>query len=113
MGADATPGGSLPSNVSLFDTTPPAAAPPSTETPAPGTTAAAPAAAQRNLAKITKPTVINLRFGTSTLRPGTPVQVLSSTGSTLTIKFGPETATIPLANTDYNPNASTTPPGGL
>lgn len=116
MTANAAPPAALPANVSLFDTTPPPAAPPAATdplapaavaaTPAPATAAAAP---PRVYAKITKPTVINLRFGTSTLRTGTPVQVLSSSGGTLTIKFGPETVNIPAANTDYGTNVSMAP----
>jgi hypothetical protein len=102
MVASAAPNAALPANVSLFDTTPPPASIPAADAPAPATpTAAAPPAPQRVYAKITKPTVINLRFGSSTLRPGTPVQVLSSSGSNLTIQFGPETHTIPASNTDY------------
>jgi hypothetical protein len=103
MTASAPPTAALPANVSLFDTTPPPASPPAADPTAPATApaATAPAAPQRIYAKITKPTVINLRFGSSTLRPGTPVQVLSASGANLTIQFGPETHTIPAANTDY------------
>jgi hypothetical protein len=110
MAANTAPASSLPANISLFDTTPPPAVPPANESLVPTAATAAPAAApQRGYAKITKPTVISLRFGTSTLRPGTPVQVLSASGSSLTIKFGPETATIPTANTDYSGTLSMVP----
>lgn len=115
MTASAAPSSNLPANVSLFDTTPPPAVTPANDpvSPPAATPAPAPAVPQRIFAKITKPTVISLRFGTSTLRPGTPVQVLSASGTSLTIKFGPETATIPTANTDYGGNLSMTPaPGG-
>lgn len=92
----------LPANVSLFDSTPPPTVPPppegTTTKPAPAPTAATPRVVT---AKITKATAINLRFGSSTLRPGTPVQVVAANGATLTIKFGPETVNIPAANTDY------------
>lgn len=119
MAANTTPSPGLASSVSLFDTTPPPAstpaadplapAAPSPTAPPPAPAAAAPKAVY---AKVTKQTVINLRFGTSTLRPGTPVQVLSSSGSTLTIKFGPETVTIPAGNTDYATSVSMAPPAG-
>ncbi|HET6406644.1 MAG TPA: DUF4339 domain-containing protein [Chthoniobacteraceae bacterium] len=104
------PTGVLPANVSLFDTTPPPAVPPAgdsvTPTPAPPV---APSASPKVYAKITKPTVVNLRFGSSTIRAGTPVQVLASNGATLTIQFGPETLTIPAANTDYSGSVSAEP----
>ena len=92
----------LPTSVSLFDTTPPPAVPP----PADGATSKATptpsvASPKATMAKITKATVINLRFGSSTLRLGTPVQVVAVNGASLTIKFGPETVNIPAANTDY------------
>jgi hypothetical protein len=114
MVANTSPPPALPANVSLFDTTPPPAAPPANDSiKAPTTLPTPPAAPQRVFAKVTKPTVISLRFGTSTLRVGTPVQVLSASGANLTIKFGPETATIPTANTDYNGVSSmvAAPPG--
>jgi GYF domain 2 len=111
MTASAAPSPTLPANVSLFDTTPPPAVPPASDpiSPPAATPAPPPATPQRVFAKITKPTVISLRFGTSTLRPGTPVQVLSASGTNLTIKFGPETATIPTANTDYSETLSIVP----
>lgn len=102
--ASAAPSPTLPASVSLFDTTPPPASTPAADATAPAvpTTPVPPPVPQRVYAKITKPTVINLRFGSSTLRPGTPVQVLSASGSNITIQFGPETHTIPASNTDYN-----------
>jgi hypothetical protein len=101
------------SSPSLFDNTPsPAPAPipadvpaPVPATPAPVSAPATPAPVQHVFAKIIKATVVNLRFGSSTLRPGTPVQVVSASGANLTIKFGPETVTIPAANTDYTESA--------
>lgn len=114
MAANTAPASALPSNVSLFDTTPPPATTPAADplappTPSPATPAPAATTPKAIYAKVTKQTVINLRFGTSTLRPGTPVQVLSSSGSTITIKFGPETVTIPAANTDYGSSGSMLP----
>jgi cytoskeletal protein RodZ len=113
MAANTASSAALPASVSLFDTTPPPATTPAADQPPTAPlTPAAPAAPARVYAKITKPTVINLRFGSSTLRPGTPVQVLSSSGTQLTIQFGPETLTIPAANTDYTGSTSTAPAVG-
>jgi hypothetical protein len=102
----------LPSTVSLFDNTPPPTAP----TPAPGPAAAALApptatpAPQIVLGRVNKPTVVSLKFGSSTIRQGTPVQVLSVDGALVKIKFGPDVVSIPATNIDLPESASAAPP---
>jgi hypothetical protein len=51
-----------------------------------------------------------LKFGTSTLRPGTVLQIVSVDGATVKVRYGPDVVPIPAANTDLNDEASTPTP---
>jgi hypothetical protein len=99
----------LPSSVSLFDTP----APPAAATPAPATTTAGPAATpapQVVMGRINKPTLVSLKFGTSTLRAGTPVQIMAVDVTSVKIKFGPDIVTVPASNVDLPESATSTQP---
>jgi hypothetical protein len=94
----------LPPTVSLFD-----APPPATATPAPAASVpAAPPAPQVVTGRINKPTVVSLKFGTSTIRAGTPVQIMAIEGTSIKIKFGPDVVPVPASNVDLPESA--TPP---
>jgi hypothetical protein len=73
---------------SLLD---PAPAPPAPATPAPRTTV-----------KITRPTAVTLRFGTSTLPAGAVVPIISIDAANVMVRFGPDIVPVPLANTDLS-----------
>lgn len=63
-------------------------------TPAPATPA------PRTSVKITKPTLVTLRFGSSTIATGTVVPLVQVDGSNALVRFGPDVIPIPVANTD-------------
>jgi hypothetical protein len=60
----------------------------------------------RSSVKLTKPTVVVLKFGTSTLRPGTVLPIVSVDGATVKVRYGPDVVPIPAANTDINDEPS-------
>jgi len=60
------------------------------------------------MGRINKPTLVPLKFGTSTIRAGTPVQVIGVEGTSVRIKFGPDVVPVPLGNVDLPESA--TPP---
>jgi hypothetical protein len=100
----APPESSLPPSLSLFDTPPPPAA-----TPAPAvTTPGATPAPQVVIGRMNKPTLVNLKFGTSTIPKGQPVQVVSIDGAQLKIRFGPDVVSVPATNVDLPESASST-----
>jgi hypothetical protein len=106
MTAPPTPEAPLPANVSLFDTTQPPATPPPAEPLNPF--AATPAPAQPVVAKVNKPTTVMLKFGSSSIRAGTPVQVIAVEGAMTKIRFGPDIVSVPTANLDL-PESSAPP----
>lgn len=85
-------------------TTPPApAAIPSLLEPAPVPAPPAPATpTPRTTVKITKPTSVTLRFGTSTLPAGAVVPIVSADAAIVMVRFGPDVVPIPVANTDLS-----------
>jgi hypothetical protein len=95
----------LAPGLSLFDSAPPPAIPPPADA---STTAAVPGSApatQRTSVKITKATVVPLRFGSSTLSAGTVVPLVGVEGAVAKVRFGPDIVSIPIANTDLAPTA--------
>ena len=46
-----------------------------------------------------------LKFGTSTLRPGTVLPIVAVEGATVKVRYGPDIVPIPAANTDVNDDA--------
>jgi hypothetical protein len=72
---------------------PPPADPAANGAPAP--------AAHPTIVRITKATVVPVKFGSLPLRPGTPIQVLSVDATHIRAKVGSDTIAIPIANTDY------------
>ena len=86
----------------LAPTTPiPARAAPAAPAPAVPTTPSG-----RTTIKLTKPTLVALKFGSSTLRPGTVLPFVGVEGANVKIRYGPEVVPIPAANTDINDDAS-------
>jgi len=59
--------------------------------------------APRTTVKITKPTPVTLRFGSSTLSAGTVVPFVATDGVNVTVRFGPDVITVPIAHTDLAP----------
>lgn len=57
--------------------------------------------APRTSVKITKPTQVTLRFGSSILAAGTVVPLVNVDGVNAMVRFGPDVIPIPLANTDF------------
>jgi hypothetical protein len=81
---------------------------PTAPIPVPVVAAAPPvpaAPAGRTAIKLTKPTVVVLKFGTSTLQPGTSLPIVSVEGATVKARYGPDVVPIPIGNTDYNEEA--------
>lgn len=68
--------------------------------PPPAPAAATPA--PRTSVKITKATLVSLRFGSSTLAAGTVVPLVSVDGVNAMVRFGPDVIPVPVANTDLN-----------
>lgn len=56
--------------------------------------------APRTSVKITRPTMVALKFGSSTLPAGTMVPLVSVEGASAVIRFGPDLLKVPVANTD-------------
>ncbi len=77
---------------SLLNPAPAPSSPPTTpSTPAPRTTV-----------KITKPTAVTLRFGTSTLPAGAVVPIVSADAAIVMVRFGPDVVPVPVGNTDLS-----------
>jgi hypothetical protein len=106
MTTPAAPEAPLPASTSLFDTTQPPATPPPAEPLNPF--AATPAPVQAVVAKVNKATTVMLKFGSSSIRAGTPVQVVAVEGAMTRIRFGPDIVSVPTANLDL-PESSTPP----
>jgi hypothetical protein len=93
----------LAPGLSLFDSAPPPSLPPPAD---PSGISAGATATPRTSVTILKPTVVPLRFGSSTLSAGTVVPLVSVEGAYAKVRFGPDIVSIPVANTDL---ASATP----
>lgn len=71
--------------------------------PAPSPALATPAPpAPRTTVKITKPTAVTLRFGTSTLPAGAVVPIVSADAAIVMVRFGPDVVPVPVGNTDLS-----------
>ena len=75
--------------------------------PVPAVAAAPPAATPsgRTTVRLTKPTLVVLKFGSSTLPAGRVLPFVHLDGATVKVMLGPDVVAIPTANTDINDDA--------
>ena len=59
----------------------------------------------RTTVRLTKPTLVTLKFGSSTVPAGTVLPFVALDGAIVKVKFGPDVVPIPASNTDVNDDA--------